>query len=106
VLLWNYHDIDIPAQSAHITLVVDGLRSSRVIVSEFRVDATHSNAYTAWKQMGSPAKPTNDQMKELEKAGALEQSQPDQTFGVHEGKMNLETTIPREGVVILRLREQ
>jgi xylan 1,4-beta-xylosidase len=106
VLLWNYHDIAIPAQPAHITVVVDGLRSAGVMASDFRVDATHSNAYTAWKQMGSPAKPTADQIEKLEKAGALEQSQPDQTVQVHEGKVKLETTVPREGVVIVRLRER
>ena len=106
VLLWNYHDMDMPVTPVSIALNVDGLRARKMIVSEFRVDATHSNAYTAWRQMGSPAKPTADQIEELEEAGALDQSRPDQTAQVHEGKLNLEMTVPREGVVIVRLRER
>ena len=106
VLLWNYHDVDVPVTPTSIALTLDGLQGRKAIVSEFRVDAAHSNAYTAWKQMGSPAKPTVDQIEKLEKAGALQQSKPDQTVPVHEGKANLETIIPREGVVIVRLREQ
>jgi xylan 1,4-beta-xylosidase len=105
VLLWNYHDADLPAPSAQITLAVDGLRGTEVSASQFRVDAAHSNAYNAWKQMGSPAQPTGDQVVKLQKAGALEQSVPEHRVPVHEGKLTLETNVPRQGVLLIRLRE-
>jgi xylan 1,4-beta-xylosidase len=106
VLIWNYHDADLVAPVASIELAVDGLRGTDAVASEFRVDATHSNAYAAWKQMGSPARPTTQQVAELEKAGALKQSQPDHTVPLHDGKANLETSVPRQGVVLIRLRER
>jgi xylan 1,4-beta-xylosidase len=106
VLLWNYHDADLPAPLTSIVLAVDGLRGTEVLASEFRVDAMHSNAFSAWKQMGSPAQPTATQIVELEKAGALEQSQPDHAVSLHEGKVNLGTNVPRQGVVLIRLRER
>ena len=37
----------------------------------FRIDATHSNAYTAWQRLGSPAVPTAAQYKQLEAASEL-----------------------------------
>ena len=33
----------------------------------------HSNAFTAWQKMDSPAQPTADQYEQLEKAGRLRQ---------------------------------
>jgi xylan 1,4-beta-xylosidase len=35
------------------------------------MDETHSNAYRAWLDMGSPATPTPEQQAALERAGAL-----------------------------------
>jgi xylan 1,4-beta-xylosidase len=106
VLLWNYHDADIPAFGAQIHLTVDGLRGRKIIVAEFRVDEMHSNAYRAWQQMGSPAHPTREQIDQLEKAGALQQTVQERDLALKEGKADIDLTLPRQGVVLVRLREQ
>jgi len=106
VLLWNYHDADVPAEPAQILLAVDGLKGSRVTETEFRMDATHSNAYRVWQQMGSPAQPTPEQIDQLQKAAALEQSVPDHAVAQHDGKINLPLTLPRQAAVLIRLRER
>jgi xylan 1,4-beta-xylosidase len=102
VLLWNYHDADLPAPPAEVHLAVDGLHGSTVVAAEFRMDATHSNAYRVWQQMGSPAHPSAEQMLQLEKAGALEQSMPDSPIPVREGVAGIDLEIPRQGVVLER----
>ena len=104
VLLWNYHDADVPAPAAPIRLSVDGLSGDAVIEAEFRMDATHSNAYLAWQQMGSPAHPSTEQVQQLEKAGALEQTVADHRVAVKRGAARIELSIPRQGVVLVRLR--
>jgi xylan 1,4-beta-xylosidase len=106
VLVWNYHDADVTAAPAHIHLTVDGLRGRGVAAAEFRVDETHSNAYRAWKQMGSPAHPTAEQTMQLEKASALEQSVADHRLAIKDGKAETSLALPRQGVVLVRLREQ
>jgi len=106
VLLWNYHDADVPAPPAEIHLTIDGLRSKTATASEFRVDEIHSNAYRAWQQMGSPAHPTPGETKQLEKAGALEQTVPAHTLNVKNGKAEIDLALPRQGVALVRLREQ
>ncbi len=106
VLIWNYHDTDVPAPPAQIHLSADGLRGNAVIAAEFRVDGEHSNAYRAWRQMGSPAHPTQDETQHLAKAGALEQTAPDHSLAVKNGKAAIDLTLPRQGVVLLRLRER
>ena len=105
VLLWNYHDADLPAPSAPVHLTVDGLHGKTAIAAEFRMDSTHSNAYRAWQQMGSPEHPTDSQIAELEKAGALEESVPDHSIPLRAGSAAIDLEIPRQGVVLVRLRQ-
>ncbi|HXR39302.1 MAG TPA: hypothetical protein VN776_09425, partial [Terracidiphilus sp.] len=106
VLLWNYHDADVPAPPAHLLLAIDGLSGTEAAEAEFRVDGEHGNAYRAWQQMGSPAHPTPEQTQQLEKAGALEETVPDHPVPVHDGKLVFGLTLPRQGVMLVRLRER
>ncbi|MGD0736659.1 MAG: beta-xylosidase [Terracidiphilus sp.] len=106
VLVWNYHDADVPAEAAPVSITVDGLSGSEVFVNEFLMDAAHSNAYTAWQQMGSPAHPTAEQIEQLQKEGGLEEVTPNPHTSVSDGKVNLAVTLPRQGVMLIRLRMQ
>ncbi len=106
VLLWNYHDADAEAPPAPVSLELDGLEGKKAVEAEFRMDATHSNAYRVWQQMGSPAQPGEEQKQQLEAAGALEQTVADHTFPLHEGRLNVATEVPRQGVVLVRLRQK
>ena len=45
---------------------------NKVLLQHYRIDNDHSNAYTVWKNMGSPQKPTPEQYAELKAAGQLE----------------------------------
>ena len=54
VLIWNYHDDDLPAAPAPVTLTIEGLPAGRAMVIHERIDDSHSNAYAAWVKMGSP----------------------------------------------------
>ncbi|MBW8869651.1 MAG: beta-xylosidase, partial [Acidobacteriales bacterium] len=56
VMLWNYQDAEQGGLSAPVTVNIKGLPKavSRVRLSHYRIDDAHSNAYTAWKAMGSP----------------------------------------------------
>jgi xylan 1,4-beta-xylosidase len=105
VLLWNYHDADVPAPAAEIHLTIDGLPAKSAVESEFLVDGEHSNAYRAWQQMGSPAHPTQEQVLQLEEAGTLAQTASDHKLEVKNGKATVNLTLQRQGVMLIRLRE-
>jgi xylan 1,4-beta-xylosidase len=106
VLVWNYHDVDVPAQAAAVTVAIDGLRGKTVDAEQFRMDATHSNAYRLWGQMGSPAHPDAEQTRKLERAGRLEQSQPNRSIPVVNGTATIAIDLPRQGVALIRIRER
>jgi xylan 1,4-beta-xylosidase len=104
VLVWNYHDADVPADPTPISVTVDGLGGKVSIVNEFLMDATHSNAYTAWQHMGSPAHPTAEEINQLQKEGALEEVSSKPNLPLRDGKASVTFTLPRQGVMLIRLK--
>jgi xylan 1,4-beta-xylosidase len=102
VLLWNYHDDDLPGADASIRVEVKGLPSHHDDWL-FRVDGTHANAFAAWKAMGSPQSPNAAQYAELEKASEMIAERP----GVsrRRGRTAVyEVVVPRQGVAILDIQ--
>ncbi|WP_221029175.1 GH39 family glycosyl hydrolase [Actomonas aquatica] len=70
VLLWNFHDIDTDDQSATVRLVWTG-GTAPLYATAQRIDATHANAYTTWREMGEPQEPTPAQIAALHAASQL-----------------------------------
>jgi xylan 1,4-beta-xylosidase len=102
VMVWNYHDDDVPAAASEVRLTVSGL-PARVLLRQYRIDETHSNAYTAWKQMGSPQKPTEEQYSRLEAAGQLELMDSPRWVDVKGGAAGIGFHLPRQGVSLFEL---
>ena len=103
VLVWNYHDDDVPAPAAEIDLTIDGARDGEATLTHGRVDHDQSNAYEAWKKMGSPQSPTAAQYAELEKAGKLQPLAPPERVRIRNGSVRLTLSLPRQGVSLLTL---
>jgi xylan 1,4-beta-xylosidase len=103
ILLWNYHDDDLPAEPARIELAVGGVPARRALLHHYRIDGEHSNAYEAWKRMGSPQSPTAEQYAELERASELALLASPLWLDVTEGTLATEVTLPPQGVSLLRV---
>jgi len=106
VLVWNYHDDDVPAEPAFIELTIDGLagQAQRGLLQHFRVDATHSNAFAAWKAMGSPQSPSSDQYKQLEAAGHLQLLESPRWIDIDRGTVRLTFGLPRQGLSLVSIQ--
>jgi xylan 1,4-beta-xylosidase len=105
ILIWNYHDDDLPAPAAPIDLVIEGLPAkTKIGLSEhFRVDSTHSNAFAAWKDTGSPQPPSPGQYERLESAGQLQLLNSPEWIPIVQGTAHLQFTLPRQGLSLLRI---
>jgi xylan 1,4-beta-xylosidase len=103
VLVWNYHDDDVPAQASQIELKIDGVPADRPTLEHYRIDADHSNAYEAWKKMGSPAEPSTDQYRALELAGQLERLEPPRVLEARAASVTVTFELPRQAVSLLKL---
>lgn len=105
VMLWHYHDDDLPGTDAAVQLELSGLPSGKnhVTVRQFRIDAEHSNAYEVWKRMGSPQSPTREQIAHLEQAGRLAQMGAPTRVNVQDGTLRYTVKLPRQAVALLEI---
>ena len=69
----------------------------------YRVDKNHSNSYEAWKAMGSPQNPTQEQISKLEAEGQLHLITSPQWVNIKNGQAQIEFDLPGQGVSLLRL---
>jgi xylan 1,4-beta-xylosidase len=105
VLVWNYQDDDVPATPALINLSIQGISVSthRALLQHYRIDQTSSNAYSIWKQMGSPQEPSAEQHARMRAAGQLQTLDSPQWVRAEGGKIELAFQLTSQGVSLLRL---
>ena len=105
ILVWNYHDDDVPSPAAPIDLVIAGLPTDakRALSEHFRVDTNHSNSFTAWKEMGSPQSPPESEYKRLENAGQLQLLNSPTWIEAQHGSVQLQFLLPRQSLSLVRI---
>lgn len=108
VLVWHYHDDDVPGPDAAVDLALNGLPPAlhAATLQHFRIDAAHSNAFETWKGMGSPEQPTPAQYAQLEHSGRLAPLAAPQPVRIDNGTARLQITLPRQAVSLLELEWQ
>jgi xylan 1,4-beta-xylosidase len=91
---------------AAVTLSIEGLglKQGKAKLQQFRIDATHSNGFTAWQRIGSPASPTAAQYKQLEAASelALAAGSPS-SLDVVDSRASMTVALPRQAVSLFVL---
>lgn len=105
VLLWNYHDVNQPTSPAPVAVTVSGIPvgAHRALLEHYRIDDTHSNAYTAWQAMGSPQSPTAEQFSQLQAAGQLQLLSAPIWLEVNNGQVEIPMELPHLGISLLRI---
>lgn len=103
IMVWNYHDEDIPGDPSSIKLSVKGVDKERVLLHHYRVDQLHSNSFEEWKKMGKPQNVNDEQYRELEKSGQLTTIESPRWLTTESGNAMIEFSLPRQAVSLLRL---
>ncbi|MBZ5514528.1 MAG: beta-xylosidase [Acidobacteriia bacterium] len=105
VLVWNYQDDEIPAPAASVELILQNLPAGarHLRVHQYRIDQKDSNAFSAWREMGSPQHPDPTQYGRLERAGDLQEipAPPPRQAQNEEWRMTLD--LPRHAVSLLEI---
>lgn len=102
VMVWNYHDNDFAASASNIELEIIGLPNGKILVQEYRIDKENSNSFEAWKKMGSPQNPTQEQIKQLEKAGQLKLYTSPEWINTNTNQTLRRIELARQGVSLLK----
>ena len=104
VLLWHYHDDDVPGPAAAVSVELSGLPEgfARARVRQFRVDEDHGNAFSVWKGIGAPAEPNAEQVALLTQAGKLTAEGSAGGLSVDgSGRATLRVALPRQAVALV-----
>ena len=105
VMVWNYQDDDISGPAAVVSLDIAGVPTDlkRVLLHHYRIDGTHSNAYTVWKQIGSPEHPNPEDYAKLEAAGQLQLLESPRWISSEAGAVNFRFTLPLQGISLIQV---
>lgn len=103
VMVWNYHDDDLPAPDSQVSINITGIPAHHVMVHHYRIDDDHSNAYTAWREMGTPQQVTPEQYEIMENAGQLDLLTSPEWKDVVNGQIPVDFALPRQGISLLQL---
>jgi xylan 1,4-beta-xylosidase len=105
ILVWHYHDDDVAGPDADVRLETSGLPAHvhEALLTHYRVDQGHSNAYAAWNAMGAPVAPDPGQYAQLKAEGALAVFEEPTRVPVANGAVSLGFALPRQGVSLVVL---
>lgn len=104
ILSWHYHDDDVrgPAAAVRVALQHLPIDHANARVTEYRIDETHSNAFTVWKQIGAPTAPNPKQYEQLVAAGKLaKMTNAPANVDIRRGAAEVSLTLPRQAVDLL-----
>jgi xylan 1,4-beta-xylosidase len=103
VLIWHYHDDDVPGPDAQVDLALNNLplANGDATMTRYGIDPDHSNSYAAWLRMGSPQPLSDKQFSELEKAGQLATLGQPERLRVESGNATVKFNLPRQAVTLL-----
>ncbi|WP_442485727.1 GH39 family glycosyl hydrolase [Aeoliella sp. SH292] len=105
VLVWHYHDDDLPGPVAKVKLEIRdlGLDWDTATAKHYRVDETHGNPFGEWKRMGSPGAPNEQQYKRLMESSELTPYSGDDNYEFVVNDAKFEFDLPRQGVSLIEL---
>ncbi len=105
VMVWNYHDAEKTSDAAPATVTVKGLPkgASRVRLTHYRIDDSHSNAYTVWKAMGSPQSPSVEQIAQLKDKDGLQLLDAPRWLVAQDGAVTVDTVMPAHSISLMQL---
>jgi xylan 1,4-beta-xylosidase len=103
VLVWHYHDDDVPGPDAQVDLALDNFpfADGDAKMTRYGIDADHSNSYEAWLRMGSPQPLSDKQFSELESAGQLAMLDQPESLRVENGSATVKFNLPRQAVTLI-----
>jgi xylan 1,4-beta-xylosidase len=105
VMVWHYHDDDVPGPDASVSLELDALplASGPATLRHYRIDENHSDSFAAWQRLGKPAQPIPEQYAQLESAGQLAALGAPETITVNQNKAAVPFLLPRQAISLLVL---
>jgi xylan 1,4-beta-xylosidase len=98
IALWNLVEPGVAGSPKEFQLSLKGL-GSPALAQIMRADADHGDTLDAWKEMGSPADPTKEQIMQLRKVGS---PVAPESLPIEGGKLRV--SVPSQGLAVITVR--
>jgi xylan 1,4-beta-xylosidase len=105
ILVWHYHDDDLPGGEAEVTLDIANWPGKNATIKHYRVDEQHSNAFAVWKKLGSPQEPSEEELAELTSKMGLKELKKAGDMVQEEKGVRVKFNLPRAGVSLIEVSE-
>ena len=105
MLIYNHHDDWDLSEVYEIELEINNLpfEKKSLELRHYRIDQTHSNAYTEWVHQGKPMYPPPGQRQAIKSREGLELLEPPQTIESDQDRVTLNFKLPVHGISLLIL---
>ena len=105
VLVYRHTDDQYQAdnEDASVAVTITGLRHGRYELTHYRIDQTHSNAHSVWRDLGSPQDPTPEEIVAIKARQGLEVLERPSELIVSEGRVRIAIELPLPSVSLLVL---
>ena len=101
IMVYNFNQNVTDRESEKAELIVRLPSSKLYRLSHYRIDETHSNAYSVWKSLGKPLIPNNDQMNQIRSREGLELLEPVSTIRPSNNNFSIPLVLPHHSVSLL-----
>lgn len=99
ILIYSHHDDWDKVQDFKVTLEINHLPNhGKVAIRHYRIDRSHSNAYTEWVRQGRPNFPTPQQYAAIKSKDQLEFLEPPQEVPLSNSTLVMEFQLPTHAV--------
>jgi len=107
VLISNFQNTaprnDGPPAQVSLRIETEWPAGTQAKLTHWRIDETHSNAYTVFRALGRPKQPTPEQIEQIKRRMDLETLEPPQTVKV-DGAVELTFELPCNGVSLIEVQ--
>ncbi|HVX44385.1 MAG TPA: hypothetical protein VHC49_10885 [Mycobacteriales bacterium] len=105
VLAWNHEDDQYDRSTATVSLRLQDLPCAgrRVRITHHRIDAEHTNTHTRWVAEGSPQDPSDEQVRRIRAAEALEYAEPERIEAACPGELTFRFELAAPAVSLIEI---
>ncbi|MBN2030684.1 DUF2961 domain-containing protein [bacterium] len=89
------------SQTLTVDLTINQIPFDDCLVQVYKIDETHSNGYTVWKDLGSPTEPTVEELNEIKSRDDLELAEPEMWKTILDGTFTKRIQIQNNSVVMV-----
>jgi xylan 1,4-beta-xylosidase len=107
VMVYSHHDDWDIEQEFDVEVNIENCNlGEEILLKHYRIDKTHSNAYTEWVNQGKPKYPNKEQYAAIKSRDSLELFEPEKIVNPVQGSVKVNFKLPVHGISFITLSKK